>query len=222
MSEHPARPEFRHVVWDWNGTLLDDTWLCIDVMNGLLAERGLPRLTRERYHAIFDFPVIEYYRRLGFDFARDPFPIIGAEFIRRYETRRLECGLQPGATRAIAHLGHVGLSQSVLSAYKQDTLEELLEHFGIRHHFGDVLGSDNVYAEGKVAQGRRWIARSGLRADSVLLVGDTTHDAEVAAAMGCSCLLVADGYHPRERLEPCGAPVVDNLDAFIRWLQDRR
>jgi phosphoglycolate phosphatase len=210
-----------HVIWDWNGTLLDDTWLCIEVMNGLLAERDLPLLTRQRYYEIFDFPVVEYYRRLGFDFNRDPFSVVGAEFIRRYEQRRSEARLHPDAQRTLEHLRDLGISQSVLSAYRHDTLEELLNHTGVRSFFSGVCGSDNVYAHGKLDQGKQWILELGIHPSGIMMIGDTLHDFEVAQAMGCSCLLVAHGYHPRSRLEPLGAPVVDTLDAIPGWLKRR-
>ena len=208
----------RHVVWDWNGTLLDDTGLCIDIMNGMLAARGLPALDLARYHQIFDFPVIDYYRRLGFDFDRESFAVVGAEFIRRYEVRRQEAGLHPAVRDALDAVSKHRIPQSILSAYQHSTLESFLLHFGLRHYFTTVLGSDNVYAEGKIDQGRRWMKSIGLTPDSVLLVGDTTHDFDVAASVGCSCLLVADGYHPRSKLDPLGAPVLDGLHQFPDWL----
>jgi phosphoglycolate phosphatase len=208
--KNPLR-DIRHLVWDWNGTLLDDTALCIAIMNELLRERGLPLLDKARYQAIFDFPVVGYYERLGFDFARDPFEIIGAEFIRRYEARRTEARLHAAATATLSALQAAGFSQSVLSAYKHDTLESLLAHFRVRDFFTDVLGSDNVYAHGKIEQGRAWMRRQAIDPAAVALIGDTRHDFDVAQAMGCRCLLVADGYHPREKLEPLGAPVVDDL-----------
>ena len=120
---------FHHVIWDWNGTLFDDVGLCADIMNGLLRARALPLLTVERYRDVFDFPVIEYYRKLGFDFARDPFEVVGTEFIRHYEQRKLEAGLYPGARAVIKALRTAGLSQSVLSAYQQDTLRSLVGTF---------------------------------------------------------------------------------------------
>ena len=219
---NPREP-CQHVVWDWNGTLLDDTWLCIEIMNELLAERNLPALSLARYHEVFDFPVEEYYRRLGFDFSRDPFPVVGAEFIRRYEIRRAETHLHRAARTTLEHIRMRKISQSVLSAYRHDTLEELLAHFEVRPFFTGVLGSDNVYARGKIDQGRRWISESGVDPSTVLLIGDTIHDFEVASAMHCRCLLVADGYHPRSRLEPLGVPVVSGLHEVPAWIdQDRQ
>ena len=46
-------PRYRHLIWDWNGTLLDDVEYCVGVMNVILRRRGLPELDRQRYHAVF-------------------------------------------------------------------------------------------------------------------------------------------------------------------------
>ena len=205
----PSR--YRHVIWDWNGTLFDDAWLCVEVMNGLLRPRGLPLLTLERYQELFDFPVIRYYERLGFDFARDPFEVIGTEFIRIYETRRGEAALRQDARAALDLVRDRGVGQSVLSAYRHDTLETLLRQNGVRDYFQRVVGSDDHYASGKVEQGRRFIRELGVDPAAVLLIGDTAHDHEVAVAMGIDCLLVPGGNHSRARLERCGVPVLDGL-----------
>ena len=202
---------FKHIIWDWNGTLFNDAWLCMDVMNGLLRRRGLPLLTAERYQELFEFPVENYYRRLGFDFGRESFEQLGTEFMADYESRRLECGLREHARDVLAAVKRKGLTQSVLSAYKHDTLEQLLDHFGVRPFFVRVIGSDDHYASGKVDQGRRWIRELTCRPEEVLLIGDTLHDFEVAQAMGTACWLIPCGNHSRERLETCGVPVLDSL-----------
>ena len=51
------------ILWDWNGTLLDDVEVCIESMNSMLSKRKKPLLTREHYKEIFTFPVIDYYRK---------------------------------------------------------------------------------------------------------------------------------------------------------------
>lgn len=58
----------KHIIWDWNGTLLDDVGLSLEAINIVLARYNLPPLRKERYLEIFTFPVIEYYRELGFNF----------------------------------------------------------------------------------------------------------------------------------------------------------
>ena len=175
---------YRHVIWDWNGTLFDDAHLCVDVMNRLLAARGLPLLTPERYQELFGFPVVDYNRRLGFDFAREPFEQVGSEFMAGYERRRLEGALRPEAPAVLAAFRRAGAGQSVLSAYRSDTLAELVAHFGIRGFFEAVIGGDDHYARGKTEQGLAGMRRSGVAPGEVLLIGDTVHDFEVARAMG--------------------------------------
>jgi len=183
----------------------------MDCMNGLLRKRGMRLLTAERYQEAFDFPVIEYYRRLGFDFSKESFEELGTEFMDDYERRRLESGLRDGAVEILEAVRAAGRSQSVLSAYKQTTLEELLQHFGVRDFFIRVVGSDNHYAGGKVEQGLGWIRELGVAPPDVLLIGDTVHDYEVASAMGTACWLIPCGNHSKERLLQCGVPVFDTL-----------
>ena len=71
---------YEHVIWDWNGTLFDDTPLCVEIMGGMLAKRGLAPLDEGRYREVFTFPVRDYYARLGFDFGRESFADLAVEF----------------------------------------------------------------------------------------------------------------------------------------------
>ena len=211
---------FSHVIWDWNGTLFDDLHLCADVMDGLLLEHGLPGLSVERYQSVFGFPVIDYYRRLGFDFDRHPFEVVGAEFIRRYEQRRLEADLRPGVPDLLSGLQQRGVQHSILSAYSQGTLEELVAHFDLTDYFIKLVGLNTIYADSKVQNGVRWMSELGLASEDVLMVGDTVHDAEVAQAMGCACVLLGDGHQAPAALAEAGVPVVDSLNELRHWMLD--
>ena len=210
-------PRYRHIIWDWNGTLLDDLDLSIDIMNGLLGRRGLPLLDRNRYHRLFDFPVSAYYQRLGFDFARDSFENLSVEFISAYDARRWECRLQPGAQTILESLQNAGVTQSVLSAYRQETLQEIVGHFGLTPRFLRILGLENVYAHSKAELGRSWVTELGLPPGEILLVGDTRHDLEVARAIGVDCVLVAGGHHSEERLRSHTDHVLADLRGLDTW-----
>lgn len=205
------RSPYRHVIWDWNGTLLNDLDLCIDVMNGLLQRRGLPLMDRARYHAVFDFPVRAYYERLGFDFRRDSFEELSIEFIAGYEARRSESRLQPGAREVLAALQLAALTQSVLSAYRGETLREIVGHFGLTPYFVRLTGLENIYAHSKTELGRAWVAELGIPGNDILMIGDTLHDLEVAEALGVDCVLVAGGHHSAERLRQRAGRVLDDL-----------
>ncbi|MGN1100061.1 MAG: HAD family hydrolase, partial [Christensenellales bacterium] len=60
--------EYGFIIYDWNGTLLDDTAMCHDMLNELLDSHGLPAVSMEKYRQIFTFPIKKYYERAGFDF----------------------------------------------------------------------------------------------------------------------------------------------------------
>lgn len=202
---------YRHVIWDWNGTLLDDLYLCVEVMNGMLTRRGLPGLDRARYRAVFDFPVRDYYSRLGLAVDDASFHAISVEFIDAYEARRLEPVLQTGAADLLGAVSARGLTQSILSAYHRDSLRIVVSHHGLHAHFTELNGLDNIYAASKVALGRACLAALKIPAREVLLVGDTLHDLAVARELGVDCALVAHGHHPALRLRAHSEHVYEDL-----------
>lgn len=210
---------YKHVIWDWNGTLLNDTWLCVEVLNGLLARRGRAPISEENYRQNFGFPVLHFYEYLGFDTDVDSFDKISREFIGDYEERWFEeCALHPETAEVLTDLAELGMTHSVLSAAKQDALDLGISHYGIRAHFTGLVGTDNIYAQGKVEQGRRWIEQLHWSPGEVVLVGDTLHDFEVAQEIGTHCILMAHGHHTPERLAQTGAPVVHSLRELVDLL----
>lgn len=201
----------RHVLWDWNGTLLDDHEHCIRIMNAMLREEGLSELDVPRYRSLFDFPVRRYYERLGFSSDDASFRTLAARFIDEYDRTVHECRLHANAAALLQSLSEVGILHTILSAARQASVEALLRRHDLDRFFSEVVGLGDHYAAGKSELGVQWMGRSGVPRDAVVLVGDTVHDYEVAEAMGVRCILVAAGHHARERLERCGCPVVDEL-----------
>ena len=102
---------------------------------------------------------------------------------------------------------HTGLRQVLLSASRLDLLKEQLAHYPIEDRFDQVLGISDVYAHSKAALAKRFVAP----ADTILFVGDSVHDHEVASAAGCRCVLVAAGHEHKEKLLRCGCETVDQV-----------
>lgn len=210
--------QWEHILWDWNGTLLADTSICVDVLNELMAERGLTPITHEHYRETFDFPVIEFYRTLGFPLDRVEFEETSHRFISRYEELARDCPLHPGAFELLQKLAGEKRSQSILSAAQQTALERTVALYGLSSCFQDLMGASDIFAHGKEERGLRWMTLSGLEPKRVLLIGDTLHDWKVAQAMGIECLLVAHGHHSLDRLQRSGCPVVDGFAELEDWL----
>ena len=91
------------VIWDWNGTLLDDLELSLNCVNILLKERDIPTLTMEKYKDIFTFPVIDYYRAAGFDFEKEPFEVPAKQYVRIYRDGVDSVRLFPEVTETSAY-----------------------------------------------------------------------------------------------------------------------
>ena len=209
---------YTHTIWDWNGTLLDDAQWGMAQMNKMLSARKMPQLdTIEDYHRAFAFPIIEYYRNVGFDFSVEPFEQLAAEFIALYHGAGSDAlTLHDGAISALGSVKAAGISQIILSASRLDNLRAQLMPFGIERFFNAILGISDIYATSKVQIGLDYIAANGVR--SGVVIGDTVHDFEVAQALGVDCILAAIGHQSRETLESCGVPVCSSLQEVMGYI----
>ena len=210
--------KYKHIIWDWNGTLFDDVALCHNIINGLLIRNEIEEISLEKYREIFDFPVKKYYEKAGLDFNKTSFEILGKEFMDEYEKRKFESSVFKDAMNVLQAARSSGLTQSLLSAYHHDSLVKISEHFGIKDFFISLNGLDNIYAASKIDIGKKWIKKSGYKKGEVVLIGDTIHDFEVAGEIGADCILIAGGHQSKERLLKCGVPVFDDLNSLKREL----
>lgn len=199
------------VVWDFNGTLLNDLGACLDSLNVILRQRGIAPLTLPDYRRRFLFPVSDFYRSLGIDPDREPhWDAVAESFHLRYLFSK-KLALQPGASEAVAHFGSLGFRQGVLSALEQGILEVQLRQFGLACRMDFVLGSRGYYGSSK-ADAAKALGLTG----PVVMIGDTLHDADVAESMGWKCLLCSAGHQDAARLASGRAPVVASLTELLR------
>lgn len=208
--------EVRGLVWDWNGTLLDDAEACVRSINRMLARRGLACIDPERYREVFGFPVRQYYETVGFDLLREDWDAVAVEFHDAYAEFAVRAGLRAGARETLLALRESGLRMAVLSSCEQAMLEGMLQAHGVKEFFTEVCGQPNLHGGSKVNTGRLLVAEIGLRPQELLLVGDTTHDFEVAQEIGCRCVLLTGGHQSEPRLRRCGCPVLSGPDELRR------
>ncbi|MBQ6092127.1 MAG: glycerate kinase, partial [Clostridia bacterium] len=211
---------YDYVLWDWNGTLLDDLELNLFVENELLRRRGLyERADRDYYLAHFGFPIIDFYEALGFDFSKENYADVADEYAALYASRLHESALFGDALPVLAALAEDGVRQAVISATEHDLLQRQVAAFGLAGRFDDVLGSENNLGRSKVAVAYDWLQNRQADPRRTLFVGDTTHDFETARAIGCDCVLVCRGHNSRARLEATGCPVFDDLRGVLRTVR---
>lgn len=210
---------YDHIVWDFNGTILDDVCVNIEATNVLLARRGKPPIpSRAAYLRLFRFPIIDYYRDIGFDFSSESYDDVAVEW--HVEYRRLAAGAEtnPGVRELIAAFRAAGIPQTVISASEKDLLRRQLASLGLLDCFEDTVARDDVNADGKDALACAWAARRA--PGRVLMIGDTDHDAACARAAGFDPVLVSRGHQGEDLLARTGAPVFPDFAALRAWLTE--
>ncbi len=199
------------ILWDWNGTLLNDVQMCVDCINVLLEKRSLPLLTVETYRQVFGFPVKDYYEKIGFDFSKEDFEIPAKEFMYLYYERLPGTSLFPCVEEVLEHFKRKGFRQFIVSAMEHDSLVKTLQERKIDSYFGAVSGIDNIYAGGKTEMARHFIRCLGGKPQQMIFIGDTLHDLEVAQSIRVEPLLVASGHQAGERLRQQTTRVINRL-----------
>lgn len=210
-----------HILWDWNGTLLDDVVPCVRAINAILRRRRLPRVTIRRYREVFCFPVRRYYEMIGLRPTEDEWARIAVEFHEFYRLFSAAAPLRPGVLDALRHMRRRGWTLSILSASEITLLERMVRERRIRGYFARLAGLRDYYAHSKIDLGRELLAASGGDPAEAVLIGDTLHDYEVAQEIGCRCILVAGGHQTETRLRTSGAPVIRDfrgLPAALRCI----
>lgn len=214
------KPEL--IIWDWNGTILDDALVCKTIANTMLSERGIPTLPdMDAYRAVFGFPIKAYYEKMGYRFGPEdePYERVADEFIVWYDRLYRDAVLRPGIVPFLDRLKGEGYRQVLLSATRLDQLLVQVAAFGdVGDRFEKKLGLTDHYAFSKAALARDFIESQGIPRDRALFIGDTDHDYEVSSAIGCPCVLLEGGHQSRERLLKMGVPVLPDLNALGDYL----
>jgi len=202
------------VVWDWNGTLLDDFELVVECASASCTAAGGRPVTGDEYRQWFTRPVARFYERvLGRPVSNEDWLAINEVFHTTYQGLIERAVLADGAHEALAQVRDIGWTQSLLSMWTHDELVPMVRAFDLEEYFvrvdGQPVASGGLKEEFLAAH----LRALGLAGDrpSAVVIGDSTDDAVAAQAVGVECILVASGTHHRHDLDATGVAVVDNL-----------
>lgn len=200
------------VLWDWNGTLLNDVAVGVETLNEMLTEHGYaPVDGLDAYRSVFCFPIETYYKNVGFDFSRHPYAQLAEVYMKKYVAHSAGCGLMPDAMETLQALRARGVRQVVLSASHRPVLQAQVERLGVAEYFDALLARDDVYARSKVDVGKAWLTENHIAPEAAVMIGDSVHDFEVAAALGARCILYSGGHQNEQALRAQGVPVIARL-----------
>ena len=201
------------LIWDFNGTIIDDTQLCLDIERQMLQERGLRSdFTVEEYKELFCFPVIDYYYKIGYTFENETYEEVSVEFNDLYDRGFHTVPLVEGFEEKIQEAVAKGYKNVILSASRHDALVDQCRKLHIDHYFLEILGIDNSLAHSKIDMAKQWMIRSGVSPTDCLYIGDTIHDMETAQALSIdNYILAACGHQSYQVLKEKTDRVVHSL-----------
>lgn len=203
----------RHLVWDWNGTLLDDVPLVMAATNAAITSAGGPYLTTDEHRRRFRRPIADFYADvLGRRVGDDELDRLDALFHKTYRAGVTGCGLVADARAALRSWPG---TQSLLSMWFHAELIPTVDRYGLAELFTRIDGRRYQLANGEADRKgpmlAAHLAELGLDSAQVVVIGDTVDDAHAAAAVGAGCVLYGGGFTGPELLRTTGAPVADTL-----------
>lgn len=211
----PLLKKIDTLIWDWNGTLLNDVEVNRKVINQMLLKRGLKQLDIASYKKTFCFPVQNFHSRIGIDVEKETIQAISEEYMELYKKYETEVGLQKDVLYIVDEIHSYGIDQYILSAARQKDLVDGLDSFHLTGKFKKVYGSDTICAAGKNVIGRKLMEENNLNPEKVLLIGDTLHDTEVAETLGIKCICYSGGHNSADILSQ-KATVITELRELLK------
>ena len=207
----------KHIFFDFNGTIINDLDLCLDLLNQILTKQNKRNVSMEEYKNLFTFPIRDYYIAAGVDFNIESYESLAKWFIKEYQPASMKCGLFEGIVDTFKYLKDQGYCLYILSASERNNLLEQCHNYNIVKYFIDILGIDNIHAASKVNIAIDYMKEHNIEGKDVLFIGDTLHDLEVANAMGAECMLVSCGHQSYEVLSKGNVKIIETINDLKEW-----
>ncbi len=204
------------VIWDWNGTVIDDVELCYNIFCEELERYSLPMISLKEYRDKFSFPVSGFYKKMGFPDGDEIYRGIAERFGKNYRERRTLANLNIGVEALLETFTSAKIPQFILSAYQDVELKKMVKERSLEDKFERVYGVLDNRAGSKKELGEDLIKESGVDATTTLFIGDTTHDYDVAKSLGVTPLIISRGHNSRRQLEDYGVDwIEDSLEGLF-------
>lgn len=202
--------KYRNILWDWNGTILNDTPVAFEATNILLERYGYPTITLEYYRDNIDTPIVNFYSKI-FDLNKHDMQMLDDEWGVLYNQLSDKIGLHEGVKELLRFFADENCCQVILSAFRTEEITKYARKFLLEKYFDDILGTQNIVMESKTIRGKSYMNEHKFAPEQTLYIGDTVHDCETALALGVDCVLFSGGQQSPKLLQKCGVPVSDSF-----------
>jgi phosphoglycolate phosphatase len=209
--------KYDYILWDFNGTILDDVKICLKIINIMMKERKLKPISMESYTDNMCFPIANYYKLVGLPYEGEEFNNLSVMFNDYYlKNWEKHTKLAKGFIKVADFINKVGIKQIIISASKKENLVLQTKILKIDHIFEDMVGQNGINAESKIQYSKKYVDNRKINPKRILYIGDTIHDYEVASNIKCDYLIYTKGHQSKKALK--SVKTIDNLSDIIKYI----
>ncbi len=209
--------KYKNILWDWNGTILNDTPVAFEATNILLKRYNYPTITLEYYRDNVDTPIVNFYSKI-FDLTKENMETLDNEWCVLYNELSYKIKLHDGVESVLKQFSEHNCHQAVLSAFKTEEITKFADRFSVDHYFKAILGTQNIVMESKTMRGKKYMQENSLEPEETLYIGDTAHDCDTALGLGIDCVLLSCGQQSEKVLSKCSVSVFDSFEKLSEYL----
>jgi phosphoglycolate phosphatase len=211
---------FDLLVFDWDGTLFDSTGVIARALQAACRDLGLPRPSDDEARHVIGLELSHALRRLVPGLPGERLPALAARYRQRYQAMDHDICLFAGVPELIENLRASGFQLAVATGKNRRGLARAFASSGLGPRFTASRCADECFSKPHPQMLEELMAECAAPTERTLMIGDTTHDVQMATNAGVDALAVAYGAHPRADLilsEPLAC--VDDVGELSLWLK---
>jgi phosphoglycolate phosphatase len=213
--------QFDLIVFDWDGTLVDSSQIIVDSIQSASLDAGLPMPTDAAVRGIIGLSLRPAIARLfaEVNVTEEQLHTMAQRYAHHFHLRDHSIRLFDGVTEAMQELEAAGFRLAVATGKGRRGLEHALDSSGLRGHFLASRCADECHSKPHPQMLIELMEELGAQSERALMVGDTSHDLQMARNAGVASLAVTYGAQSLQDLLPLGP--LAHFDRFTnvhRWL----
>lgn len=211
---------FELLVFDWDGTLMDSAASIVESLQAASADLNLPVPEDAAARHIIGLGLNDALGYLFPELPRNRYGALTERYRLHFLARDSAIPLFPGVSEAIRELHEAGFLLAVATGKSRAGLDRALESTGLRPYFHASRCADEGFPKPHPEMLLALMDKLGVEPEQTLMIGDTSHDLQMAANAGVVALAAAYGAHPRESLLACSAlACLESFEELHRWLK---
>jgi len=198
MTDKTHRRRFDLIAFDWDGTLFDSTGLIVRCIQAACRDLGMPEPSDVQAAYVIGLGLMDALRHAAPDLPVERYSELGRRYRHHYMARQHEIVLFDGTREMLQSLKARNHWLAVATGKSRPGLDEALDSAQLRPLFDSTRTADETASKPDPTMLLELMSELGAEPQRTLMIGDTTHDLQLAANAGVACVGVSYGAHPSE------------------------